>query len=416
MIAIIELKSSFKQLASPKQFNEFMDIGISPEERQTIADAYGYDFHARKIKFEEHFRALLLHQCTEPDSLRGFGDAINNDILYKACGAHMDVSVAALSKAHSKRPVGPYIEVLNRVITAIGHIPKMGKVLRKVDSKTLEGISHLLEDVSIFDATTLSLPPKIAKWAKMNKNTSGVKVQLRLGSGYGGIEKVMVTSAKGNDNPYFESLLDLKENANKIYLYDTGYFKIQTYEKIVDSGNHFVTTLHKNISYKVIEELPLPEKEAPNGYLIHSDRLVILGCGNNTTDNIYRILDVTDTKGQRITILTDLKDLSAAQVCHLKEYRWTIEIVFRWLKRTLKLGKLISYSPKGVILQVVIALIVFGLMVLYHRGGIFSPTCILRRIKNHLHQLIYDLGYSHGYRDALSFLPNHSLPEPIPLE
>jgi len=412
---MIELKPAFRQLASPKQFNQFIDVGISEEERQAIADVYGYDYHARKIKFEPHFRALLLQQCTEPDSLRGFGDAVNNDILYKACGADMEVSVAALSKAHSKRPVEPYIEVLNRVIAAIGHIPKMGKVLREVDSKTLEGISHLLGDVCIFDASTLRLPPKIAKWAETKKDTSGVKLQLRLACGYGGVDRVMVTSAKGNDNPYFESLLDLQEGAGKIYLYDTGYFKIETYEKIVKSGNHFVTSLHENISYKVIEELPLPEKEAPNGYIIHSDRLVTLGKGDKKTQNLYRLIEATDTKGKRITILTDILDLSAAQICHLKAYRWTIEIVFRWLKRTLKLGRLISYSPKGVILQVVIALIVYGLMVLYHRGGTFSPTEVLRKIKNHLHQIIYDRGYRQGYRDALLLL-DHPPPEPILIE
>ena len=411
---MIRLRPAFKHLASPKHFSQFINNGISKGGKQAIADAYGYDYHARKITFESHFRALILHQCTEAKSLRGLGDAINNDILYNACGAHMDVSVAALSKAHSRRPLEPFIDILNRVITSIGGIPKYGRVLRDVDSEVLQGVSHLLEGVSIFDASTLRLPPKIAKWAKMKKNTSGVKVQLRLGCGYGGVERVMITSAKGNDNPYFESLLDLEESAGKIYLYDTGYFKIETYEKIVDSGNHFVTTLHKNISYKVIEESPLSEEEAPNGYLIHSDRLVILGSGDNTTHNSYRLLEVTDTKGKRTTILTDIKDLKPSQLCHLKAYRWTIEIVFRWLKRTLKLGRLISYSPRGVVLQVVIALIVYGLMVLYHRGGVFSPTETLRRIKNHLHQMVYEWGYTQGFSDALHLLLGLPPPEPLP--
>ena len=60
-------------------------------------------------------------------SLRGLGDAVNNDILYQACGANMDVSVAALSKAHAKRPLAPFIDILNEVITSIGNIPKSGK-------------------------------------------------------------------------------------------------------------------------------------------------------------------------------------------------------------------------------------------------------------------------------------------------
>lgn len=157
----------------------------------------------------------------------------------------------------------------------------------------------------------------------------------------------------------------------------------------------------------------LSEEEAPNGYLIHSDKLVILGSGDNLTHNSYRLLEVTDTKGKKTTILTDIKELKASQLCHLKAYKWTIEIVFRWLKRTLKLGRLISYSPKGVMLQIVIALIVYGLMVLYHRGGAFSPTEVLRKVKNHLHQTIYDWGYSQGYMDALH--PPIGLPPPHPI-
>ena len=411
---MLRLRSAFKHLASPKQFDQFLGNVLSQEERQTIAESFNYDFHARKIKFESHFRSLVLHQCTEPESLRGLGDAINNDILYQACGAHMDVSVAALSKAHAQRPLGPFIEILNRVITSIGNIPKSGKILRDVDSELLDGIYDLLGKVSIFDASTLRLPPKIAKWAKMRENSSGVKVQLRLSSGYGGLEQVMITSAKGNDNPYFDSLLDLEPGAGKIYLFDTGYFKIEKYEEIVDSGNHFVTILHKNISYQVVEELPLPETQAPNGFLIHSDKLVILGKGDNTTSNTYRILEVTDSKGERTTILTDIKNLSAPQLCHLKQYRWSIEIVFRWLKKTLKLGRLISYSPKGVILQVLMALIVYGLMVLYHRGDVFSPTQTLRKIKNSLHQMIYDCGYSQGFSDARRLLLGLSPPDPSP--
>ena len=397
---MLRLRAGFKHLASPKQFTQFLGNGLSQEDRQELSESYNYDYHARKIKFEPHFRSLVLHQCTEAESLRGLGDAVNNDILYQACGANMDVSVAALSKAHAKRPLAPFIDILNEVITSIGNIPKSGKILRDVDSEVLDGICDLKGEVSIFDASILRLPAKIAKWAKMRETSSGVKVQLRLSCGYGGVEKVMITSAKGNDNPYFDSLLDLEQGAGKIYLFDTGYFKLETYEKIVASGNHFVTNLHKNISYQVIEELPLSEKEAPNGYLIHSDQLVILGKGDNTTANIYRLIEVTDSKGDRTTILTDINDLSAPQLCHLRQYRWSIEIVFRWLKRTLKLGKLISYSPKGVMLQVVMALIVYGLMVLYHRGEVFSPTETLRKIKNHLHQLIFDWGYSHGYYDA----------------
>jgi hypothetical protein len=54
-------------------------------------------------------------------------------------------------------------------------------------------------------------------------------VQLRLRAGYGGLDRVMVTGAKGNDNPYLRARLDLESAApGQVYLFDTGYCKLAT--------------------------------------------------------------------------------------------------------------------------------------------------------------------------------------------
>jgi bifunctional diaminopimelate decarboxylase / aspartate kinase len=53
---------------------------------------------------------------------------------------------------------------------------------------------------------------------------------------------------------------------------------------------------------------------------------------------------------------------AAERITQLRAYRWTIEIVFRWLKRVLQLDELMSVSPKGVEMQVAVALIVYGVL------------------------------------------------------
>jgi hypothetical protein len=99
--------------------------------------------------------------------------------------------------------------------------------LRDVDTATLKGIAHLLEQTRIFDATTFQLPVKIARWAQVNETNAGFKLQLRLVGGYGGPDRIILTLQAGNENPYFLSLLDLEQGAEHIYLFDTGYFKIR---------------------------------------------------------------------------------------------------------------------------------------------------------------------------------------------
>jgi hypothetical protein len=375
-----------------------------------------YDWHGRKIFFEPYFRALVLHRCSQTETLHELHAGVTADPLYGMVGAHLEVSVPALSKANATRPVEPFLQVLTGILGAIEQLPASAKILRQLDSATLRSLGHLLADVRVFDATTFRLPDKIATWAKQGKHHAGVKLQLRVAGGYGGLDRLVFTSAAGNDNPAFLRLLDLQEGAGAIYLFDTGYWKIETYDRIVATGNHFVTLLHQKLAVEVIEDRPVPAEPLPNGYVVHRDQLVRLGTGERQSPSVYRLVEATDTRGQRRAILTDWLDLPVEQICALRQYRWTIETLFRWLKHQLKLNHLCSYSPRGVILQVVIALMVYGLFVLYHHGQPLSLARLCRRLRTDLHQALYEWGYQQGYYAAMATPDGLSPPRPgVPL-
>jgi hypothetical protein len=106
-----------------------------------------------------------------------------------------------------------------------------------------------------------------------------------------------------------------------------------------------------------------------------------------------------------------LLDESAERITQLRAYRWTIEIVFRWLKRVLQLDTLISVSPARIEVQVAVALIAYGLMVLYHEGGTLSLKAIQRRIKTELHRAIFAAGMAEGERRTRA---RASVPGPSP--
>ena len=66
----------------------------------------------------------------------------------------------------------------------------------------------------------------------------------------GRLDRVMVTGGKGNANPYFQAMLDLATAApGQMYLFDTGYCKLATYDAIRAHGSDLVSILHKNILY-----------------------------------------------------------------------------------------------------------------------------------------------------------------------
>jgi hypothetical protein len=330
------------------------------------------------------------------------------DSRYAVHGAQLEISVPALSKANAQRPSQAFWDVVAEVRAAIEALPQRvrigrGKPLGAVTPKQLREIGQLLERTQIFDATPLALPPRIARWARTSakREGAGIKVQLRLRAGYGGLDRVMVTGAKGNDNPYFRALLDLGSAASgQVYLFATGYCKLATYNAIREHGSDLVTILHERITVEVVEERPVPTPTTAQGYTIHSDRLVRIGTGETRSPHYWRLIDATDSQGQRRTILTSLLEEEAERITQLRTYRWTIEIVVRWLKRVLQLDTLISVSPAGIAMQGAVALIVYGVLLLYHAGGTLSLKAVQRRVKTELHGAIFAAGVAEGERRA----------------
>jgi Transposase DDE domain len=161
-----------------------------------------------------------------------------------------------------------------------------------------------------------------------------------------------------------------------------------------------VSILHESMAVELIAEREIPTAVTAQGYSIHSDRIVYLGTGKTRSAYRWRLIDATDTQGQRRTIVSSLLEESAERLTQLRAYRWTIEIVFRWLKRVLQLDTLISYSPGGIQLQVAVALITYGVLLLYHAGGALSVKALQQRVQRALHEALFAAGVAEGERRA----------------
>jgi hypothetical protein len=394
-----------KALIGPRTLQQALDRAVSPRRRHEMAEQSGYDAQAQKLTVEPYLRALLVRQLVG-GSRHEVQHGMAHDPLYEVHGARLEIAVPALSKANAQRSTQAFWDVVAEVMATLDALPQTARIGRAQPlgagtPKALREIGRLLERTQIFDATTLTLPPRIAQWARTSakRERAGLKVQLRLRAGYGGLDRVMVTGAKGNDNPYLRALLDRESAApGQVYLCDTGYGKLATYDAIREHGSDLVTILHESMTGEVVEERPVLTPGTAQGYTIHSDRVVRLGTGDTRSPHLWRLLDATDTPGQRRTILTSLLDEPAERITPLRAYRWTIEMVFRWLKRVLQLDTLISVSPAGIAMPVAVALIVYGLLLLYHEGGTLSLKALQRRVKTELQRAIYAAGVAEGER------------------
>jgi len=377
------------------------------------AEEAGYDKNARKLDFERHLRALVLLHTTAYESARDLTWVAEEDVLFKALGAEFDISVRGLGGAMAGRPIEPYWQMLRRVQAAVKDLPHQR--LRGISGTEWEQIADLFGAVDLFDATRMELPPTLADWQETSEAKAGFKLQLKLSGTERQFKEALITKPDGNDNDYFEELLDLTEAdksgeaAGDLYLFDCGYWSIGQYHRITGTGNFFVTKLHGNIEPETACERPISDRAADPttnaaGYRVLADRYVRLGADRTdrdggAPDRWYRVLVVEVSTGKQIQVLTNLLWLGAEQICRLYRHRWSIEIVFRWLKDRMQLDRFISRDPTGVVRQTLTALIVWGLLAIFNQGGErdgtpsrFSPKKLWRKLQAAMHQALFDLG------------------------
>ncbi len=391
-------KAEYRQFMNPQQFNDFLDGGGSLVNRYDVADRFDYDWHARKLTFDTHFHGQVLMQATAYQSTRDHQWAAENDVLFAANGAAVGISVSGLAQANRQRPIEPYVVLMRQVMNAVASLPH--RKLRALDKETWQGIVDLLARVDLFDATTLVLPPRLRDWAPASRHEHGtLKLQLKVAADTGAIKQILLTPGTGNDSPYFAPLLgDLEAQKGTLFVFDGGYWDTDTYQEIVDSGNDFVTKRAGRIKPLLVEEQPLPEAPLASEYTVVKDAIVRLSEEN---EQHYRMLQVTLTNGKEVTLLSTLLEAPADHICLLYRYRWTIEIIFRWLRQTLQIDHMMSHDPTGIVRQILTALIVWGLLVIANQdAGKLSPKRLWRQLQADLHQAILEFGYRLGLAEA----------------
>ena len=393
-------KAEYRQFMNPQQFNDFLNGGGSLVNRYEVAGRFDYDWHARKLTFDTHFHGHVLMQATAYQSTRDHQWAAENDVLFAANGAAVDISVSGLAQANRQRPIEPYAVFMRQVMDAVASLPH--RKLRALDKETWQGIVDLLGRVDLFDATTLVLPPRLSDWAPASRHEHGsLKLQLKVAADTGAIKQILLTPGTGSDSPYFATLLgDLETQEGTLFVFDGGYWNTDTYQEIVDSGNDFVTKRAGRIKPIIVEEQPLPEEPLASEYTVVKDAIVHLSEENAQR---YRMLQVKLTNGKEVTLLSSLLEVPADHICLLYRYRWTIEIIFRWLRQTLQIDHMMSHDPTGILRQILTALIVWGLLVIANQdAGKLSPKRLWRQLQADLHQAILEFGYRLGLAEAAS--------------
>ena len=206
--------------------------------------------------------------------------------------------------------------------------------------------------IQIIDSTTIELVAQCMDWAKHRRRKAAAKTHMRLDMESLLPRFAIVDTAKHNDSRRaWELCAGLK--AGEIVIFDRAYNDWKHLKELSDREVWWVGREKKGMVYDW-----LAEREV-SGDII-SDQEIMLK--NNTHARRVTAWVEVDGKRRQMTFLTNNLKWSAATICELYKARWQIEVFFKQIKQTLKLGDFLGHSANAVRWQVWTALLVYVLL------------------------------------------------------
>lgn len=149
------------------------------------------------------------------------------------------------------------------------------------------------------------------------------------------------------------------DDQEAMYVFDRGYVDYERFDRMTDEGYFFLSRLKKNAFIREVESFSLPDDST-----VLSDKMVYIGTSQNRAENVFRLLEVVDTKGNILRLITNRFDLSAKEISDMYRSRWAIELFFKWLKQHVKIKHFYGMSETALQNQIYLALITYCLHVL----------------------------------------------------
>ena len=219
--------------------------------------------------------------------------------------------------------------------------------------------AEVLRGLTAVDGSLLPALPKMA-WALWVDDTHrAAKLHLHFDVLKGVPCRATLTHGSGNERHQLRATL----SADRLYVVDRGDAEYRLFQDIIDADSRFIGRIRDDAVYRVVEERSLSEDARRAGVVW--DRVVWLGGSQSgqVFRQALRIVAVktgkTDRQGQPEVLLlaSNCQDLDAAWVALGYQFRWAVELFFRWFKCILGCQHLLSTRRNGVGIPVYLALI-----------------------------------------------------------
>ena len=214
-------------------------------------------------------------------------------------------------------------------------------VLNSYDWKRLTAI----DEVGMIKLVDGSLFPTLAcmHWATYKKNKNAVRLHLEMDLNRMIPTEFLAQKANSSERSFLLSIL----KQGYTYVADRGYFSFKVGDAITKAKAFFVIRIKSNLKFRTLKQLSVTNTKGkmPECFGQITDRLIQFD--NDGFKHHYRLVCFTVLHSQ-FFICTNRFGLTTLQIIMLYAYRWQIELMFKFLKRTLKGIHLFNHSENGV--------------------------------------------------------------------
>jgi hypothetical protein len=280
--------------------------------------------HLEKLSFKVFVRLLVYYFTKECKS----GRLLLTDVKTAAKELKLSsVPHSTFFDAFKRFPVAWFVTLLSFLLTTV--------VWKAIPELAALGKLYCV-DGSLFPAMATML------WAKYTSTHNAVRLHLCFELNR--MIPVLFMVDTGNSNEK-KALLEMLE-AGATYIADRGYYSFPLLAAIGAANAFFVFRAKSNLVYTRVKRLPVDLPDTVQHIFRHvADQQVRVS--NAAGRPIYRLVSFYVGK-ERYLILTNRMDLTTFQVILLYAYRWQVELIFRFLKRSLNGLHLLSHSKEGV--------------------------------------------------------------------
>lgn len=239
-------------------------------------------------------------------------------------------------------------------------------------------LANLRHTVTLVDGTLIKALPRIAEAMWLSTRTGTKHHAWRLHTHFELDKHVPVrmdlTNGRNSGESDERTVLRQHLEPNRCYVMDRWYPQFTLFNDIQRANSSYVCRLRDNSAYEIAAERPLSAAAVAAGVV--SDQTVRMGINSKQVarpDHLMRLVIVrvkphekrSNRKGNTgagpsdgfLRIATNLLEVPAEIVALLYQFRYTIELFFRFFKHVLGCRHLLSDDRRGIEIQVYMAII-----------------------------------------------------------